>query len=286
MGYDNTRIYAEEWATRLQEQLDEPTKFKDICRVEYTNVKVFHNPYLTDPTVQTLSRGTPYTMQPITETDESITIDSTYVGASFIDRADLAQSTLLGQMELATRQGVLLNRKIEAAVYADHANLTDFGAGDISGGSVADTTTITVSLTNIDDIVTHLIRVISVASGDELFERNGAFIVWRPADFQILTTYMTQNGFSTADTALKGGVKGGVEYMGITHYKSNQLAANHVIAGVKKLYHLGILSSTYGQIVITQDPALTSGIGVVSRVDYKGKAWTRVKPILFDINVS
>jgi len=74
--------------------------------------------------------------------------------------------------------------------------------------------------------------------------------------------------------------------MGITHYKSNQLAANHVIAGVKKLYHLGILSSTYGQIVITQDPALTSGIGVVSRVDYKGKAWTRVKPILFDINVS
>ena len=73
--------------------------------------------------------------------------------------------------------------------------------------------------------------------------------------------------------------------MGFTHYKSNSLSANHVIAGIKKLYHLGILKSTYGQIVITQDPALTSGIGVISRVDYKGKVWVKVKPVLFDINV-
>ena len=286
MAYSNTRIYAEEWATRLQEQLDEPNKFKDICRVEYTNVKVFHNPYLTDPTISSLTRGTPYTMQAITETDESININTSWVGASFIDRADLAQSTLLGQMELAERQGILLNQKIEAAVYADHANLTNFGSGDITGGTVADTTQITPSATNIDDIITHLARVISVASGDALFERNGGFIVWRPADFQVLTTYMMANGFSTADTALKGGVKGGVDYMGFTHYKSNQLTALHVIAGIKKLYHVGILSSTYGQITITQDPALTSGIGVVTRVDFQGKVWTRVKPVLFDVNVA
>ena len=286
MGYDNTRIYAEEWATKLQEQLDEPNKFKDICRVEYTTVKVFHNPYLTDPTIQTLSRGTPYTMQPITETDENVNINQTYIAASFIDRADLAQSTLLGQMELATRQGVLLNRKIEAAVYADHANFTNFGLSDTNGGAAADTATITVSATNIDDIITHIARVFSVASGDELFERNGGFIVWRPADFQILTTFMMANGFSTADSALKGGVKGGVDYMGFTHYKSNQLVANHVFAGVKKLEHVGILSSTYGQIVVTQDPALTSGIGVVSRVDYNVKTWTRVKPLLLDVNVA
>ena len=284
MAYSNTRIYPEAWATRLQEELDEPTKFKDICRVEYTNVRVFNNPYLTDPTVQSLTRGTPYTMQPITETNESVIINSTYVAASFIDRADLAQSSLLGQMELATRQGVLLNEKIEAAVYGDHANFTDFGSEDLTG--TPGSSQITVSATNIDDIITHLARVISVANGDGLLERNGGFVVWRPSDFQILTTFMMANGFSTADTALRGGVKGGVDYMGFTHYKSNQLTANHVFAGVTKLYHLGILSATYGQIVITQDPALTSGIGVVSRVDYQGKAWTRVKPILFDINVA
>jgi hypothetical protein len=284
MGYDNTRIYAEEWAEKLQEQLDEPNKFKDICRVEYTNVKVFHNPYLTDPTIQSLSRGTPYTMQPITETDESVTIDTSYVAASFIDRADLAQSTLLGQMELATRQGVLLNRKIEAALYADHASLTDFGTENLAGS--AGSSQITVAVTNIDDIITNLARTISVASGDELLERNGGFIVWRPADFQILTSFMMANGFSTADTFLTNGVKGGVEYMGFTHYKSNSLSANHVIAGVKKLYHIGILTSTYGQIVVTQDPALTSGIGVTSRVDFKGKAWTRTAAVLFDVNVA
>ena len=286
MGYNNTRIYPEEWADKLQEELDEPTKFKDICRVEYTNVKVFHNPYLTDPTIQSLTRGTPYTMQPITETDESVTINDAYVAASFIDRADLAQASLFRQMELASRQGVLLNEKIETALYADHASFTDFGSGDITGGSVADTTQITVSLTNIDDIITHVIRVFSVANGDGLLERNGGFIVWRPADFQILTQFLMANGYQVADTALKGGVKGGVEAMGLTHYKSNFLAANHVFAGVKKLYHLGILTDTYGQIVINQDPALTSGISVVSRVDFKGKVWTRVKPVLLDINVA
>ena len=286
MGYDNTRIYKEEWATKLQEMLDEPTKWKDVCRVEYTNTKVFHNPYLTDPTVQSLSRGTPYTMQPITETDESVNVNQTRVAASFIDRADLAQSTLLKQMELAERQGVLLNEQVETAFYADHGNLTNFGSGDITGGSVADTTTITVSETNIDNIIRHIKRVIRVASGEGLLERNGGFIVWRPADMEILESFMQAYGFATADQALKGGAKQGMNYMGITHYTSNLLAANHVIAGVKKLYHIGILKDTYGQIVVNQDPALTSGISVVSRVDYGLKAWNNSKSVLFDMNVS
>jgi len=286
MGYSNTRIYAEEWATKLQQMLDEPNKWKDVCRVEYTNTKVFHNPYLTDPTIQSLSRGTAYTMQPITETDESVDVNQSYVGSSFIDRADLAQSTLLKQMDIAERQGVLLNEKIETAFYADHANLTNFGSGDITGGSVADTTQITISETNIDNIIRHIKRVIRVASGEGLLERNGGFVIWRPADMEILESFMQAYGFATADQALKSGAKQGTSYMGLSHFTSNLLAANHVIAGVKKLYHIGILKDTYGQIVVNQDPGLTSGISVVSRVDYGVKAWNNVKPVLLDVNVA
>jgi len=74
--------------------------------------------------------------------------------------------------------------------------------------------------------------------------------------------------------------------MGVTHYASNLLASGHLMAGVKKVYHLGIVKDTYGQVVVTQDPLNVSGIGVISRVDYAGKAWHNVKPILFNIVVN
>ena len=75
--------------------------------------------------------------------------------------------------------------------------------------------------------------------------------------------------------------------MGVTHFSSNLLAANHVIAGVKNVYSLGILRSTFGQIMVDdKDPSQTSGISVVSRVDYKEKVWFKTKPVIYDVNVA
>lgn len=284
-GAVNTVIYKEDWAEVLQQELDEANKFEDICRVEYTDQYLLHNPYLTDASVHVIAQGTPYTFEAVVRTDESVTINQRYAIPQFIDRADLAQSGYMKQMELAQRQGVVLKEQIESAVFANHGNMTNFGAGDITGGSVADTTQITVSLTNIDDIITHLIRVIRVANGESLFNRNGGFIVWRPADFQLLTSFMMANGFNSADLALRKGAQQGVEYMGLTHYSSNLLAANHIIAGVKKVIHLGILSTTYGQIMVDdKDPNLQSGISIVSRIDYQTKVWNKTKPVVFDVN--
>ena len=281
----NVHVYAEEWATKLQERLSEEVKWKDICKVDYTNSKVLHNPYLTEATVQTGYRGTAYTYQAISQTDEYVTIDTYKVLPQFIDRADLAQSTFLSQMELADKQGILLNESIESAVYADYGSFTDFGTLSIGGGGAA-TDQITVSATNIDDIIRGIKREIREAKGEALLNRNGGFIVWRPADLEILEGFMQANGFVTADTALKGGTSQGIQYMGLTHYSSNLLTANHVIAGVKKVYHLGILKATYGQVMIDdKDPKATSGVGIVSRVDFKGKAWANVVPVLFDVNV-
>ncbi len=186
----NTIVYKEDWVEKLQEMLDEPVFWKDICRVEYADTRVLHNPYLTDPAVQTNQRGTAYTYSTFTETDDNVTINQSKIVPVFIDRADLAQSGFMRQMEIAERQGVLLNEALESAVYANHANMTDFGSGDITGGTVADTTQITVSTTNIDDIIRHIKRVIMVAAGGSLFARNGGFIVWRPADFEKLEAFM------------------------------------------------------------------------------------------------
>lgn len=290
----NSLIYAEDWAVKLQERLSEPTKWKEICNVEYTNMQVLHNPYMSDATVQSGTRGTAYTMQDVTQTGETITINNYKILPQVIDRADLAQSTYSTQMVLADRQGILLNEAIETAVYGDYGNLTAFG--DTGGGVLGlASTAITVSATNVDDIIRGVKREINKAKGQQLAARNGIFFVWRPADMEILEAFMQANGFMSSDRALNGSGAtdsefssgaGGVQYMGATHYASNLLTAGHVIAGVKKVYHLGIVKDTYGQVVVTQDPLNVSGIGVVSRVDYAGKAWHNVKPILFNVCVN
>ena len=290
----NTIIYAEDWAVKLQERLSEPTKWKEFMNVEYTNTRVLHNPYLSDATVQTGTRGTAYTMQDATETDESITISTYKILPQVIDRADLAQSTYSTQMVLADRQGILLNEAIETAIYANHAALTNFG--DTGGGVLGlASTTISVSATNIDDIIRGIKREVNKAKGQVLASRNGIFIVWRPADMEILESFMQANGFMSSDRALNGNssldstftsTAGGVNYMGVTNYASNLLTANHVLAGVKKVYQIGIVKDTYGQVVVTQDPLNVSGIGVISRVDYGVKAWNNVLPVLFDVNVA
>lgn len=215
-------------------------------------------------------------------TDESVDINTYKILPQIIDRADLAQSTFLKQMEMADRQGVLLNEAIESAVYGDFAALTTFDNTEIGGAAG----NITVSASNIDDIIRAMKRKIRVANGDNRLEENGGFIVWRPQDFELLEGFVQANGYVMADKALENGTSIGFNYMGITHYSSNKLTAGKVIGGVKKLYHLGICKSTYGQIVETVDPLNISGVGVISRVDFKGKAWNKVKPLLFNITVA
>jgi hypothetical protein len=78
--------------------------------------------------------------------------------------------------------------------------------------------------------------------------------------------------------------------MGMEHYSSNKITAGHLFGGVKKLFHLGICKSTYGQIVIDQEPATADGavsaIAVITRADFKFKAWNKTVPVLFDILVA
>lgn len=282
---DNTIVYAQEWVTKLQERLSEETKWKDICRVEYTNFRVLNNPYLTDPTVQTNTRGCPYTYQRTLETNDTITISTSKILPMAIDRGDLAQSTFMRQMDMAERQATLLDEAIEAAVMGAYTQATDFGSENLTGSTGS--SQITVSNTNIDDIIRNMKTQIRSASGESMMNRYGAFIIWRPADFEKLEAFMQANGYMTADSVLRNGAVQGLRYMGVDHYSSNQLTANHNLGGVKKAIHLGILKDTYGQVMIDEkDPGQLSGIAVVSRVDYAVKVWNNNVPIVFDINVA
>ena len=99
------------------------------------------------------------------------------------------------------------------------------------------------------------------------------------------------NGFTEADLALKNGLEEGIKYMGLEHYYSNDNAANHLFAGVKKIQRLGILRSEYGKLRTQDFPAGSSG-GFYSgtlfyqRVDIGHLTPTQHAGIVFDLNVS
>ena len=40
-------VYKEEFETKLQERLSENNKWKEVCKVIYTDANTLHNPYLT-----------------------------------------------------------------------------------------------------------------------------------------------------------------------------------------------------------------------------------------------
>jgi hypothetical protein len=281
-----TIIFKEDFVVAMQKRLYEPTKWKDFMKVEISDARLIHNPYRTDVSIQTLTRSVAYTSATPAQTDEEFTIDASFLVSEVIDRADLAQSGYLSQMESADHFGDILNEKIESYIYSQHALWTD--VGDVGAGVIgAGTGAITVTINNIDEIMDGVDQLIAVAKGETLANRNGKFIVWRPADFSLLRAYARANGFVSADNALSNGIKSGFHYGGFTHYQSNLLTASHLFAGVKKIAQLNILRSTYGQIVVDEkDPGLISGVGITARLDLKCIAWAKTKPIVFDLNVA
>lgn len=185
----SSSVYKEEWAAKLQERLDKPTTWKDVCDVVYSDTRVLHFPYLsTDVSEAAHTRDTGYSFADVAATDSALSITTSRIAAEKIDRADLAQLSFNAQMEIADRQGTLLSERIETALLADHAswtNVGDPGTGIVSGNATA----ITVSASNIDDIVRAVRRIIIAANGAVLAERNGIFFVWRAADFEYLEQF-------------------------------------------------------------------------------------------------
>lgn len=288
----NTVTYTTTYDDVLQDRLDHPQNWKEICDVLYTDTRVISSSYeSTQPSVQTVTRGTGFAFQDFAQTAETLTISTGRDLGEYVDWGDLAQSPWTKPVELFDRIGARLNEFVESNVLGQHATWTDFGTVDIGGGG-ASTTQITVSATNTDDIIRGIQREIAEANGLPQASRNGIFIVWRAADFfDYLVAFMQANGFSTADSALRDGVVPKVDWMNVTHYVSNDHTANHLFAGVKKIQRLGILRGTYGRAHTIEFPAGSSnnnlsGVGYYSRVDIGHLTPTGLATLVFDVNVT
>lgn len=287
----NTVIYTTDYETTLQARLAHPQTWKEVCDVTYTDTRTVTTGYVsTVPSVQTVTRGTAFNPQDFAMTAENLTISTGRDMPIYVDFADLAQTGYNTQMEIAETQGDLLNEFIEANVLAQHASWTNVGdsSGTITSGV---TTAITVSASNVDDIIRGIKRIIRVANGQSRMRQNGVFIVWRAADFELLEAFVQANGFNLADIALKEGTVEGFKYMGVEHYWSNDHTSGHLFAGVKKTQRLGVLRSLYGKMMTQDFPAGSSG-GILSgtlfysRVDIGHLTPTNWATTVYDVNVA
>lgn len=279
-------VVHEEFEVKLQERLSAPTVWKEVCKVTYTNEGVLHNPYLTDSTVGTGTRGTGYTSTASATTDDTVTINTYKYSAQHIDEADLAQKSFTDWMEIADNMGTMLNEAMETAMLASHASWTDFDNASI-GGSAGN---ITVATSVIEDIIVEMKTAIRTAGGGTLADRNGIFIIWRESDFAKVERLAASQGFNTQDNVLNNGIKQGFTYLGVEHYSSSKHTSGHVFGGVKKAFHVGIVKNTYGKMKQIVNPVVSgaqiSGLGLESRIDYKFNAWAKMVPVLFDILVA
>lgn len=288
----NTLVYAEEWKTKLQEKLDEDCYYENICRVEYTSSKVIHNPYRGDATATSYTRGAQYTYNDFTVTDETIDINLSFVSPEFIDRADLAQTGFNLQMEMAERQAVALKERVETSVLGVYtqAGIT-INDGDLKTASNGGTTNpIALSSTNVAEVVRIIRRKIVKNAGRSMLNRQGGFVIWSPEDYELVMAYLQSTGNVVADRSITEGNTEGTKFGGFSHYESNLLtdASNvrHILAGINKNIHLGILNTTYGDVMVdNNDPDNRSGVSIVSRVDYNVKVWSQVANTIADVQI-
>ena len=286
----------------LRKRLNKPTNWMDVMNVRFSDNKTIVNALIhVEPSVVGGTRGTAYLYEDFQLQADTLTIDQIGTIPMFIDEADRHQQTYFRQMEIADFQGKKINELLESKVLAKHASWTDFGQEDLDQTSADGSTKITVSASNIDDIIRSIKRKIYKNNGVELANENGFFTIWRPEDYELLEAFVQANGFSEADVALKNGIAVGMKYMGMWHYLSNSHTANHLFAGVKRVgKDLGILRSTFGRAKFLEDPpadgsansSALSGLGIVSRVDYGfsfpsgGPSGQSPKELAVDVNVN
>lgn len=271
--------------------MNRPQTWKELTDVTYADTRVISSSYMsTTPAVQTVARDTGVALQAFAETAESLTISTGRDLGVFVDLGDIAQSPWTKGAMLFDRIGHLLNEFIETNFLAQHASWTNIG--NTGGGAVGlSATTLTVSASNIDDIIRGVKREIRAANGQMFMNLNGVGFAWRPADFEYLEIFVQSNGFMEADKALKEGTVEGLHHLGADHYFTNDNAANHVFGGVKKIHRIGVLRSLYGRAYTIDFPAADSntffsGKAYYSRVDIGHLIPSAHSGIVFDINVA
>lgn len=256
----NVIVYKEEYAVKMQEKLSEMKFWNTLGDAIYTDKKVFNNPYKSDPTVASYTRGSQFSYTDTTLTNETLDIATSAISAEYIDRADLAQNGYDLQMRLAEDQGDEIQDEIETAFIA---------AGVAAAGNTS-----AWALGSYIEGVSDVRKEIVEDKGLRMLERKGGSILVSPTVYALLVGEAQATGVLTfADDALRAGTVAVVG--GFKIYESNLTGATTKALGfINKSITVGILNTTFGMTVVDdKNPDNRSAVGFVTRADYGFKVF-------------
>lgn len=220
--------YPELWSESMQALLQKQLIGEVITSKKYSDVSYgdkVHVPYYGELTSGDYTPGTEVDPQNLSASDDSVIIDTSREVSFYVDDIEKLKSKY--NFRQRVKDGVhQLRDDIDQSILGEYSNANvTIDASDISGG--ASSGNITLSTSN----VTELFTTIKQKAGEGNMEMENLFLVLDYASAEIIERAFTDKGFSVADSTLRNGLVDNI--MGIDIYRTNNLDANHLLAGVK-----------------------------------------------------
>lgn len=204
MANSLTDLNREVWEKELQIELEKNLVALDICNPN-TNVKdsdTIHKPYMSRFYGQTYTKGTNFTVQDATATDEYLSINKAECVPILIDQVDKVQNSYDARTFLTPQIITDLNRKIDANIFSDY----DLATSAVDDGSIGGTSGVSavISQSNVNRIFTAAAKKLNNLS----VPVDQRFAVISPTVLEYLQLYTSGKDTQFGDDVLERGYVG------------------------------------------------------------------------------
>lgn len=207
------------WIPGVQKNLDSMLVADKVSTVSRKNDRIIYNPYNSQVAGSDGSATTAYTVADFTTSADTLTVNRRAVAAEHVDNIEELQASFALTQERMNEHSAIVAKKIDQ--YMLNLPVGFSGVDQLGNGGVVSSTPYTSSNTVIDDIMNSIHQ--NLAINNAALEK-GTFCVVSPYEMTDLKSYMQNNGFATADEAIKKGIGfRGTTFAGVDIYSSNNL---------------------------------------------------------------
>ena len=214
----------EYWSKRVQVLLSKTLVSSQIASFEersnLRNGDTIHRPRYSDVTVASYTKGTAFTVQDVTATDETLVVNQSKVVPVFVDRDDEVQNKYSAANEYTRRMSYALAEDIDSAFFREvaNANLT-LDDGDLGG-----TAGVPATLTAATALNVFSTAYAKLSSNNVESDRAWALVL-DPIHISQIQQSSIANGFNVSDSMLRNGFVS-ADYLGFKVLMSNNLRSS------------------------------------------------------------
>lgn len=279
-----TDSFAELWETTIQDNLRKSLVAYAIANVtSERGVDKVHKPYYEELSATSYTAGTGLTIQDVTSTDDSISINTVYAVPFYLDDTYEVSDYYDTMSEMTESASYQLRDTIDQAVFAQVDNGVEFDDGDIGGTAGS---AIVATTANALSIFVNARKTLQEAN---VVEANDFVAVVQPSFAAIIAQLATSQGFNFADAALMNGYVG--EYMGFRIYITNNLTTA-TYGGTASTANTYIGKAGQIELIMQQTPKMkvvdvpdVIGKNITFWTKYGTGVWTRNQSRFLDAKI-